>query len=149
MDVIIIGNAWERLEWMVFILTTNIFVRGYYLRYINFLSLIIKEPVIVSAVIPVHVSGKQGGIKEPPVLTPWINLQIPFSKKPIKPTSSSFISCCVDEIWSKIIWKWNFLSLGIRVSFVTCLFRPPLISKIYYNTHIWSLVFSEHNIFIN
>lgn len=86
MDVIIIGNAWERLEWMVFILTTNIFVRGYYLRYINFLSLIIKEPVIVSAVIPVHVSGKQGGIKEPPVLTKLPSFIGPLTQGSIRVT---------------------------------------------------------------
>ena len=69
MEVIIIGGARERLEWIVFILITNIFVRGYYLQYTNFLSLIVKESVIASAVIPVHVLGKQGGIKAAPVLT--------------------------------------------------------------------------------
>ena len=69
MEVIIIGGVRERLEWIVFILITNIFGRGYYLQYTNFLSLIVKESVIASAVIPVHVLGKQGGIKAAPVLT--------------------------------------------------------------------------------
>ena len=69
MEVIIIGGVRERLEWIVFILITNIFARGYYLQYTNFLSLIVKESVIASAVIPVHVLGKQGGIKAAPVLT--------------------------------------------------------------------------------
>ena len=69
MEVIIIGGARERLEWIVFILIANNFVRGYYLQYTNFLSLIVKESVIASVVIPVHVLEKQGGIKAAPVLT--------------------------------------------------------------------------------
>ena len=41
----------------------SIFIRGYYLQYANILSLSNKESVVVSAVIPVHASGKQGEIK--------------------------------------------------------------------------------------
>ena len=66
---VIISGARKRLEWIVFILITNNIVRAYYLQYTNFLSLIVKESVIASAVIPVHVLGKQGGIKAAPVLT--------------------------------------------------------------------------------
>ena len=66
----VIGGEYGRLwsGWFA-ILITNVFVRGYYLQYTNFLSLNNKESVIVSAVIRVHASGKQEEIKAVPVLT--------------------------------------------------------------------------------
>ena len=51
------------------ILMTSIFLRGCYLQCTNFLSLGNKESVIVSTVIPVDASGKQGEIEVATVLT--------------------------------------------------------------------------------
>ena len=49
----------------------------YGLQYTNFLKLSDKKSVIVSTVIPIRVSGKQGNIKAGPVLT-----RIPHSSGP-------------------------------------------------------------------
>ena len=67
MDIMVI-DGWYGREWSEWfgIRTSNIFVRGYYLQYTNFPSLSDKESV--SSLIPVHGSGKQGGIKAMPVL---------------------------------------------------------------------------------
>ena len=59
------GRGWS--GWFT-ILITSIFLRGCYLQYTNFLSLSDKESVMVSAIIPVHVSGKQGEVKAAPEL---------------------------------------------------------------------------------
>ena len=75
MEVIVIGRGYVRgwSGWFV-ILIPNVFLRGCYLQYTSFLSL--SESVTVSAVIPVHASGKQGDIKAAPVLsglpTHWV-----------------------------------------------------------------------------
>ena len=60
------GGGWS--GWFS-ILVARIFIRGYSLKYTNFLSLKDAWSVIVSAVIPVYASGKQGNIKTMSFLT--------------------------------------------------------------------------------
>ena len=134
------GRIWSR--WFA-ILITNIFVRGYYLQYTNFLSLNNKESVLVSAVIHVHASGKQEQIKAVSVPTRligpltqgnirvrffWTNLQILFLKKLFK-FFKSFISAVrnsSDSRQPEDEVSWAFEN---GCFFVTCLFRSSLDKK--------------------
>ena len=68
------------------ILTACILIRGYYLQYGNLHSLSDKDPIIVSAVIPVYASRKQGEVETVSIFT-----RLPHS----------MASCCrFLEVWT-------------------------------------------------
>ena len=70
MEVMVIGGGYRRgqSEWFT-ILIINIFFRGYYLHCTSFLSLSVRESVVVSTIMPAHSSKKQGEMKIVSVLT--------------------------------------------------------------------------------
>ena len=59
------GRGWS--GWFASLITSN-FLRDCFLQYTKFLTLSDKESAIVSALIPVHASEKQGEIKVVPIL---------------------------------------------------------------------------------
>ena len=71
-------KIWQKVDWIFSISTASIFIRDYYLRYKNFLSLSSKELVIVSPVITVHTLSKKGEIKIVSVVTRLFNSLVPW-----------------------------------------------------------------------
>ena len=70
MEIIRISWGYERKwVWWFAIPIASIFIKDYYLQYINFLSLSDKESVIVSPVITAHTLRKKEKIKTVSVLT--------------------------------------------------------------------------------